>query len=554
MKQLRREIPSEPADRRLALLFACLSLIGACDPSGADTGGDVCGADAYAHTTGDAVYVSASCAALSGGGTANGSLAKPFADLSGAIAAATPGQTILVAAGTYAGPVLLADGVHLIGAGSDRTTVAATGDHVVRITGSASTAVSGVSIQGGATTGISVTMASVIFDDVIVAGMAGNGIDIEGSATVDLKSTALIGNGGVGLVARGTGKVSIIEPTFSPVPTGGTDVIGIIEPTFSPKSHIADNSGGGIAIIEPTFAPKGDDVEEAALVVRSTDIDGNGRFGIGLWSAGARIEKSAIRNTIRGAKGMFADGILVAAAKNAAAAAVPVKITIDAESLLVGQKRTGILVTTATNLTVAGVVAANGQCGIWASGASTVVHVSAGAMLHGNGMVGVAVSKGADLRVDGATIQQTTLFDTGAGGEDGAMGDGIGVYDGARATIANTELRDNTRAAIVIQNPAETINGDPDVLIEGTVVVGGKYGVVLNGAPMPESMAAGYERGDGDAKSDESDAGANDPGQDAGAGGGTDTAPAFGAPAGDLPVETSMCDAEAGDTACVPEI
>lgn len=70
------------------------------------------------------------------------------------------------------------------------------------------------------------------------------------------------------------------------------------------------------------------------------------------------------------------------------------------------------------------------------------------------------------------------------------MADGIGVYQGASATLNNTFLLDNPRAAVVVHQANERPDGSADVTLEGCTLKGGTHTAVFNGTEIPSSAAA----------------------------------------------------------------
>ena len=114
------------------------------------------------------------------------------------------------------------------------------------------------------------------------------------------------------------------------------------------------------------------------------------------------------------------------------------------------------------------------------------------------------------------------------------MGDGVGVYNGARATIRNAKLLDNARAAIVVHSAKKNAQGEADVVVEGCEMQGSQHTFVINGAPVPLSATADKN----DAESSESK-GSSSGGAGAKNSGYSDNA--------SLPVQTGYCGGEDPD-------
>ncbi len=528
----------------IAIITAALS---ACE-SNAHTGPtitpDPCG---YAIGMDSALHVSQTCGVTDG----DGSVTSPYGTLAAAVAAAQPGDTIAMAPGAYLGGIELAAGVNLVGLLDEHVTISGDGEHVLKISGKGSSEVRGLTVKGAAKRGIVVDQTAISLGGVFVDGIGGTGIHVTGSPTVDLIGSRINESAGVGLIAKNTGKVGIIDPIYLPAPRVADGKVGIIDPAFSPSSSIQGNKGGGVAIIDPIYNPsKNDEAAFAHLLIKATDIDGNGGFGVALYGAGAIIERSAIRNTIKAAKGPWADGILVAKGKSAQTP----DLRIDETSMVLDNARTGVLVLGPSNVIIDGEISGNGFCGSWAGNPGAVVRVRAKATLHGNKMVGITVSKGADLQVHGATISGTREMTLT--GPDGSVkvADGIGVYDGARATVMKAHLSGNARAALVIHAAAQKKDdagnvvvdnsGNPelDVQVEGCLLKGNKFGIVVNGSTAPPAFAAANTREvkDSDDKNNGPSNGgkvkpAQDPNQD------------------DLGVQTEFCAGDnGGDEGCAP--
>ena len=412
-------------------------------------------------------------------------------------------------------------GVHLHGVGRTRVHLRPSGQPGIQVSGSAAqTRVQGLAVEDATGVGIAAAGAALRLEDVAVentlaqAGVApGHGVQVNQGATLELFGCRIAGNAGVGIHATGIGKVTIIDPLFAPPATGAT--IGIIDPLFVPKSEVVQNQGGGIAIIDPLFL-KADTTDDGSLLLQATDVRDNRRFGVALYGAGARLVRTAIRGTQKGA-GDLAEGLLVAAGKHAAATP---GVNIDAGSAIHGNGRAGVLVLGAAKVEVSGDLSHNLHGGLWAQGKASEVTLTKTARLFQNTSVGIAVTAGAKLVVDGARIEKTLARDFKAknGGKSGEVGDGIGVFGKASAKVNNAQLLGNVRAAIIGHDVALRSDGSPDLTVTGSVMQGGKYGIVLNGSYGAKATAAAMApsndfQGVGESTADN----------------------------GDLPVETELC-------------
>lgn len=472
------------------------------------------------------------CAATAAGGlfvTPDGNARDGCASATTLQAAlADPGhRPIVLSEGTFKGPIVADYAISIVGAGSDKTTIEADGDAVIKLTGTGNAKIVGVAISGTAKAGILVQSGGLELVKVLISGLAGDGVHAEGSGAIRIETSVLKDNAGRGLYAKGTGPIAIIDPVYAPIPRQGTDKVGIIDPVYAPGSQIAGNKQGGIAIIDPVYSPKAD-LPTSGILVQSTLITGNGRYGIGLWSAGVIVQKSAIIGSVAGKDGPWADGIVVAKGATERAGIV---VQVGKDSVVLDNARTGILTTGDVQLEVAGDVSANGLGGVWAQGANTSILVQDGAALIGNKAVGVVAAGGAALTMTAARVSQTRLIEVSKGT---SMGDGVGIYNGSKGTITNAKLIDNERAAVVVHSAGKNSAGEADVVVDGCEMKGGQYTFVINGAPVPEAAMA--------AKNDAQSAGSG--GTSTGGNGYQDNA--------DLPVQADYCSAYSSGCTSAP--
>lgn len=377
--------------------------------------------------------------------------------------------------------LVLADGQTLSGDREKTVVTCPTDADCVRLQKSG--VVRGVQLKDGGGHGVVGGGTSVSVEDSKITGMKGDGLHAEGPVSILVQKTEISGNAGRGIYAKGIGSLSVIDPVYSPKAFLSDTPIGVIDPVYQPASVIADNGQGGIAVIDPVYSPKSDKFSDA-ISVTNTMIRGNGRYGIGLWGSALSLSNSVITTTKTTKGGPWADGLLVAKGSKTTELAA---ILVQDSSVISGNGRTGILVATSAKVDVAGRVQNNGLGGIWAHGDKTVVTLGKATMIHGNRAVGVVVTQGADLQLDGSTIAASKLHQFAG---ETSMGDGIGVYNGARATIRNAELLDNERAAIVVHSAKKNGSGEADVVVDGCNMSGSEYTFVINGAPVPAAAAA----------------------------------------------------------------
>ncbi len=524
--------------RSLHLLAALLATLAACDLGGtSDATQTGCkngsGVDLAAlGVSGQVTFVGpSSCGQLG----ADGSAALPLAGLAAIGDASTKG-TIVLLAGDYDEALSLDGDVTIVGAEPRGVRLHQT----LTLGGSGVATVRGVDVVNASGAGIKATGVTLKLEDVRVEGTTakadgtGHGVQLNGVAGASLVSTTVRGSAGIGVLAKGSGAISIVEPIFTKPPRGvGDEKIGIVEPIFQPAALIADNGQGGIAIVEPIFAPKGDE-PAPSLTMRGVEVRANKGFGVALFGADARIEASAIHDTAVGSKGPWADGVQVLAGKVARVNT----LIIDDQSVITGNARGGVVALAATDVTVSAEVSDNGFVGLWVNGKGSVIRTDAKAVFWGNVLCAVGATGGADLRMTGSRAGHTHAKDIGADGADRMVGDGVGVFDGARATIQNAKFIDNDRAAVLVHAAATKADGTVDVEIDGTTFVGGKYAVVVNGADVPAmSNGNAYE------PSADAQGGSNPPGAPENK---SETS-------GGVPAQTGFC-GEGESNACVPTL
>ena len=465
-------------------------------------------------------------------GTGDGSSATRPTTLTKALEAAN-GRPIVLAGGTYdAGAgILVQKDATILGSGADKTTITCAAAEACLTVENAKVRVEKIALKDGKGHGVVARSgADVTVSDASISGMKKDGVHAETAKMITLFSSKIIGSAGRGLYAKGTGKIAVIDPVYAPTPRNDGGKVGVIDPVYAPKSEISGNGQGGIAVIDPVYSPKAD-VAEIAILVQSTLIKGNGRYGLGIWGGSAKVLKSAIVGSkVDDAAGPWADGILVAAGSENANKAILVQLDIDAQSVVLDNARTGVLVSTKAQVAISADVSNNGLGGTWAMADGTRLSIDEKAAYSSNAMVGVVVSKGADLLMKGTSVKDTKLHTTSTGAK---VGDGVGIYDGARATIEDANLVDNARAAIVVHAAKKNASGEADVVVKGCKMTGGQHTFVINGAPVPAAAASKRNSADGN---------------QSGSSGKTD---GYSSNA-NLPVQTGYCDGY-GESKCTPD-
>ena len=446
-------------------------------------------ADTFATVAGGAVYVSAKA----GAGDGDGSAARPLKSIQAAIAVAdalprngggsSTGPWVVLGAGDYAEAIVVPGGVSVTGSGSaGATRILPPGGIGIRVSGAGRTFLRDLSVVGAVGSGIAVDTGGVTLSNVTVSGTkasgpkSGNGLDLSGVAFAEIQSCTIRDNAGIGVSAKGSGTVSIIDPLFHTDPRGQNakdpGSVGIIDPLFLPASNIDHNQGGGVAIIDPLFLP-GDGV---SLRIESSNIGANQRFGVATLGGNVVIAGSAIHGIVA----PDGDGLLIGAPSVAPKSALTVRVT---GSIVTGNARAGVLLNGPATLDFQGECSANAHGGIWAQHAAAVVRTNVDALIARNTAVGIAVSNGASLVVDGSRIADTqplAYLPAGATVTVSAA-DGIGVYGQAHGKITGARISGNPRAAVLAKGCAAKADGSPDLDVTGCSISGSKWGVVVNG-------------------------------------------------------------------------
>jgi hypothetical protein len=477
------------AKMRFLLIFSILSSASGCDLTSSNTAV----MDTFPPVSGNALYVSARTGTSDG----DGSNTKPFVTIGAALGKATSGAVIAIAAGDYAENLHVPGGVSLVGISTSLVRISGENGVGIAIAGSGETRINSVTVVGALGAGIAASEATLMLSGVNISGVTpdgqrpGDGVALTGVASADLRSCNIHDNAGTGVLATGCGPISIIDPLFSKDPRGvsATDpnAVGIIDPLFLPASLIQHNTGGGVAIIDPLFFPGAD-----ALHIQATDILANASFGVAVHGGNVSIDGSAIRGSLAAStKGApSGDGLLIGS--GTIAPTKPFKVNVT-QSIITGNARAGVLLSGPAILSFRGESSLNGRGGLWAQDPAAQILTYEDALVARNTLVGIAVSNGASLIVQGSRIADTQEFvytPTGATTTVSAA-DGIGVYTNAHGFITGAKLSGNARAAVLGKNCAANTNGAPDLTVENCSISGSKWGVVINGQYGMAAPSAG---------------------------------------------------------------
>jgi PPM family protein phosphatase len=192
----------------------------------------------------------------------------PLAD---ALQRARPGDTVIVAPGTYSEKVVLRNGVTLLSAEHLGAVLQGQGT-VVEANGVQHAALSGFRITGGGESGIRLVNSGVDITGVEVVGIHGIGLDIEGEAAGAVRASTFIDNGGPGIRIHGAARPVITHNVISGNGKGenpmrpGLEIDGASKPVVT--ANIIAGNGAEQVWVSPLF-------DASSLLSRNT-IAGSG--------------------------------------------------------------------------------------------------------------------------------------------------------------------------------------------------------------------------------------------------------------------------------------
>jgi hypothetical protein len=177
---------------------------------------------------GEITYVNVCCEA----GSPDGSSGAPYESISAALEGGATGL-IAVAAGTYTDNVVITSAVTVLGPGTDRAKLAATGDGpALTVKDCTDVAVSGLLVAGSGNTGIvlasaeNVEISSVTAIDHAAEGGSGYGLRVDDCTNVTLTNVACNGNGTFGIASTGsTGTIVAATATDNGCGSGSAGIL-----------------------------------------------------------------------------------------------------------------------------------------------------------------------------------------------------------------------------------------------------------------------------------------------------------------------------------------
>jgi hypothetical protein len=192
--------------------------------------------------------------------------------------------------------------------------------------------------------------------------------------------------------------------------------------------------------------------------------------------------------TTAGAGDSFASGVV--AYGGASTSPIVSHLLIGPGTVLAGNARAGLLVygTSPVEAIVRGDVTGNQGGGIWAIGAGATVELRQEGRVSDNLRMGIGGVDGAQVLVrEKARVMRTlaTSFKNPQGTEV-VLGDGCGVFNGARLTINDAHFANSARSHIMAHHPAVDQGVLAGFSIQNSQFEGGQYGVAINADAAPQ--------------------------------------------------------------------
>lgn len=468
---------------RLLLGFGLAIGAGLCGSTSGCEGSSACVTDAYPPAQPGAsalLHVSGECPASG----ADGSAEHPYPAIQQAIDAASQGTAILVAPGEYEENLIIDKMVSILGASDD------TEPSQAPVVLQAPEAFA-VQVEGGAP--------AVLIQGMAIVGATGAGVWARQGAQVVLHGVRVedtrpddAGDYGYGVLATDDGGIIVCRTAVT-----GSAEAGVLVSGASAEIEMSEISGnhgrGGVRL------------QEALSQVKITDtvLDGNDEAAVGAYGSDVLVEGCTIQGTRATGASNIGDGLVVTRLKDESGMFFGAAKATVIGSTITSNARLGLLFSGGAEGSVTSSTVSNNGFGatfgggLWAqagSGAPTPLVIE-GCQILDNQYVGVGLTSGAKALIQGnQAISGTVAKNVFVGLDQAPIGDGIGVFSGAFATISNNVVDGNGRFGIVLDSAdGTTIDGNT---VSGNMDVGV---VVQNQAVAPmlgSNMIAGNVNGD----------------------------------------------------------
>ena len=379
------------------------------------------------------------------GTSGKGTQAAPFLTITAALAQATAGDHIVVAAGTYKENLSVLRKVTLEGRCAQQVIIAGSGSYpAMWFKHWASGALlRGVTITG-ASTGLQVDGVAATAERVVVQGCEGRGVRVAAGGTLTLRRSLVAGNRTVGLSAE-SAKVTVER--------------SVVRDTRARAS----DSGFGIGIQISMQQGKS---QSSELTLRHSLVSGNRTTGLRVSSSRATVEFSVVRDTLeQTADKKFGHGIDVSLGTGQSRGS---ELTLR-DSVVAGNLAAGIMVESSKATMERAVVrdtkaqVSNGKYGVGIQGSVRAGQSRGSELTLLDSLVRANRTGGISLASSRATIERSVIRETLAQASDKTFGVGIqatvqpGQSQGSELTLKDSVVADNRSVGILLGSSRATV-------------------------------------------------------------------------------------------------
>lgn len=337
-----------------------------------------------------------------------------FSSIQEAVDAASPGDTINVAAGTYVGTIFISGkSLKLQGAGKDSSIIDGNGNDIITIDGGQLIVVTGFSLKNGSIGVNGKRGSSFELNNITMDGISQDGIRVDQNSTARLSNCSILKSGRYGIYvfrnssAFFSGNISSNNNTDVGIYIAGTSSAQFYQATV----EALGNGAEGIKISRSSSLLSGDSTQ--------ITVQNNKKDGINVWG-GSGLTLGSSGNTLV-AESNGDDGLSIA---GASAAAIQSNNSLTFRS----NKARGIYITENAAFESYGttLLEANGTAGMMVNLSSSVYLAASNLQILNNIGYGLLIARTSTVYVnDGAEIS--------VNGTSG--GDGIGIYIGENSTL-----------------------------------------------------------------------------------------------------------------------